>query len=606
MQTKRAAVLLFVFAIGCSGASTPATPDAVNEAKTIAKEFVDGYYHQFPEEAYEVGYPDTPMDRLGDRSAAGMTAWRAREDDWLKRLAAIDPGQLDGTDAAVPYAFTRDRLESSVARRVCRMGDWNVSPTWTGWQAMLSSTFSQQPVSTDAERATALTRLRAVGPYIDTEIANLRAGMAAGYLAPVPNVAAVIAQSDALLAGSPDTSPFYDPATRSKVSTFSKDVGTLIVESINPAIQRYRDFLQKEYRGRPSVGVSANPEGASCYSASLRFHTSLSLDAKAVHEAGLKELALIEGEMLQIARDHFKTENVKALLNKLRTDRQYTFRTEEDVLDYARAAVDRAEKAVHDWFGFVPAAKLIVKPFPAYQKASGGGFYASGSQDGTRPGTYELGTYQPEKISKVGMESTAFHESYPGHHLQMAVALFGKGVHPVLRYIYVSSMAEGWGLYSERLADEMKLYSSEVDRIGMLSGQAFRASRLVVDTGLHTMGWSRDQAIQFMLDHSAESRAYVETEINRYLAVPGQATSYMIGRLEIQKLRAEAQRQLGNRFDIKAFHDVVLRDGAVTLPMLRLAVAKWMRNPIQRAARSSDPRAPRGERARTPRAASPR
>jgi uncharacterized protein (DUF885 family) len=281
--------------------------------------------------------------------------------------------------------------------------------------------------------------------------------------------------------------------------------------------------------------------------------------------------------MAQIARDHFKTNDVKGLLNRLRTDRQYTFKTEADVLAYARAAVDRAEGRIRDWFGFVPNAQLIVKPFPAYQKASGGGFYAAGSQDGTRPGTYELGTYQPETITKAGMESTAFHESYPGHHLQMSVALFGKGVHPVLRYIYVSSMAEGWGLYSERLADEMKLYSSEMDRLGMLSGQAFRAGRLVVDTGLHTMGWTRDQAISYMVDHSTESRAYVETEIDRYLAVPGQATSYMVGSLEIQKLRSGAQRQLGDRFDIKGFHDVVLKDGAVTLPMLSIAVARWVR-----------------------------
>jgi uncharacterized protein (DUF885 family) len=574
------ALLTFLAFVAAScGAQTPApaTSDAPDRARMVAKEFVDGYYHQFPEEAYEVGYPDTPMDRLGDRSAAAMAAWRAKEDAWLATLAAIDAGQLDGTDAAIPYAFTRDRLEASVARRVCRTSEWNISPTWTGWQSMLSSTFAQQPVGTDAERATALTRLRAVPAYLDTEIANARAGMAAGYLAPVSNVRAVIAQADAMLAGAPDTSPFFDPAARAKNTVFAKDVGTLIVESINPAIRRYRDFLQKEYRGREAVGVSANPDGAACYAASLRFHTSLPVDPKTVHDTGLQELARIEGEMAQIARDHFKTTDVKGLLNRLRTNRQYTFRTEADVLAYARAAVDRAKTRVLDWFGFVPDAKLIVKPFPAYQKASGGGFYASGSQDGTRPGTYELGTYQPETISKVGMEATAFHESYPGHHLQMSVALFGKGVHPVLRYIYVSSMAEGWGLYSERLADEMKLYSSEVDRLGMLSGQAFRAARLVVDTGLHTMGWTRDRAITYMLDHTAESRAYIATEIDRYLAVPGQATSYMIGRLEIQKLRSDAQRQLGPRFDIKGFHDVILRDGAVTLPMLRVAVARWIR-----------------------------
>jgi len=573
------ALPLLALTIASCGSTPPAPQpqDAVATARTVAQEFVDGYYHQFPEEAYEVGYPDTPMDRLGDRGAAAMTAWRAREDQWLAKLTSIDPAQLEGTDAAIPYAFTRDRIEASVARRVCRTSDWNISPTWTGWQSMLASTFGQQPVSTDAERATALTRLRAVPGYLDTEIANARSGMTAGYLAPASNVRAVIAQADAMLAGPPESSPFFDPAARAKNDAFTKDVGTLVADSINPAIRRYRDFLQKEYRGRDDVGVGANPNGDACYAASLRFHTSLPLDPKAVHETGLKEMARIEGEMAQIARDHFKTGDVKALLNRLRTDRQYTFKTEEDVLAYARAAVARAEGRVRDWFGFVPDAKLIVKPFPAYQKASGGGFYAAGSLDGTRPGTYELGTYKPETITKVGMEATAFHESYPGHHLQMSVALFGKGVHPVLRYIYVSSMAEGWGLYSERLADEMKLYSSEMDRLGMLSGLAFRAARLVVDTGLHTMGWTREQAIAYMLDHSTESRAYVETEIDRYAAVPGQATSYMIGSLEIRKLRDDAQRQLGARFDIKSFHDVILRDGAVTLPMLRIAVARWVR-----------------------------
>lgn len=565
-------------AIACgSSTSAPKTPDAAATARTVAQEFVDGYYHQFPEEAFEVGYPDTPMDRLGDRGAGAMAAWRASEDQWLATLAAIDPAQLDGTDAAVPFAFTRDRLEASIARRVCRTSEWNISPTWTGWQALLSSTFGQQPVGTDAERATALTRLRAVPAYLDTEIANAREGMLAGYLAPASNVRAVIAQADAMLAVAPDSSPFFDPAARAKDERFAKDVGTLIIEAINPAIRRYRDFLQKTYKGRDHAGVSANPDGLACYAAALRFHTSLALDPSAVHETGVKEMARIEGEMAQIARDHFKTTDVKRLLNRLRTDRQYTFKTEGDVLAYARAAVDRAEARVHEWFGFVPDARVIVKPFPAYQKASGGGFYAAGSQDGTRPGTYELGTYKPETVTRAGMEATAFHESYPGHHLQMSVALFGKGVHPVLRYIYVPSMAEGWGLYSERLADEMKLYSSEVDRLGMLSGQAFRAARLVVDTGLHTMHWTRDQAITYMLDHSTESRAYVESEVDRYLAVPGQATAYMIGSLEIQRLRADAQRQLGPRFDIKAFHDVILKDGAVTLPMLRVSVARWVR-----------------------------
>ena len=246
---------------------------------------------------------------------AAMTAWRAKEDAWLATLATIDPAQLEGTDAAIPYAFTRDRLEASVARRVCHTSDWNISPTWTGWQSMLASTFAQQPVGTDAERATALTRLRAVPAYLDTEIANARAGMAAGYLAPASNVRAVIAQADAMLAGAPEASPFFDPAARAKNDAFSKDVRHAGRRSAST--RRFAAIVtssQKEYRGRDAVGVSANPDGAACYAASLRFHTSLSrwIRRRCTRPAS-RRLARIEGEMAQIARDHFKTSDVKAL-----------------------------------------------------------------------------------------------------------------------------------------------------------------------------------------------------------------------------------------------------------------------------------------------------
>ncbi|HKJ03320.1 MAG TPA: DUF885 domain-containing protein, partial [Longimicrobiales bacterium] len=525
---------------------------------------------------YEVGYPDTPMDALGDRGRAAMDRWRAREDDWMARLGDVDAPSLEGTDGAIPWAFTRDRLTASAGRRVCRTELWNVSPTWTGWQSMLGSTFSQQPVATPRERAVALTRLGAVPGYLDTEVDNLRAGTAQGYLASRSSVDAVLRQVDALLAAPPEGSPFYDPARRADDADFAADVRHLVVDRIRPAMERYRAYLADEYRGRAEVGVSANPDGPACYAASVRFHTSLDMDARAIHETGLREMARIQGEMLRIARESFGTDDVKGLLQRLRTDRRYTFGSEAEVLAYAQAAVDRGAVAVHDWFGFVPDAKVVVKPFPAYQHASGGGFYSAGSQDGTRPGTYELGTWDPTGISKAGMEATAFHETWPGHHLQMSVALFGDGVHPVLRYVYVASVAEGWGLYSERLADEMGLYSGALDRLGMLSNEALRAARLVVDPGMHVLGWSRELAIQYMLDHTAESRNSVESEIDRYIAVPGQATAYLLGSLEIQRLRRDAAARLGDRFDIEGFHDVVLGDGAVSLPMLRAAVDRWV------------------------------
>jgi uncharacterized protein (DUF885 family) len=280
--------------------------------------------------------------------------------------------------------------------------------------------------------------------------------------------------------------------------------------------------------------------------------------------------------MLQIARESFDTDDVKGLLAELRTNPDYTFGSEQEMLDYISAAVQRGKDAVPDWFGNVPDAELEIFPSPAYEKDSGGGFYSAGAADGSRPGTYQVGTYNPQGISKAGTESTAFHESYPGHHMQVSLALTNQDLHPILRYIGVSGSVEGWALYTEKLADEMGLYSSDVARLGMLSNEAYRAARLVVDPGMHVMGWSRDDAIQYMLDHTAEGMDSLTSEVDRYAAVPGQATSYLLGSLEIQRLRRKAEQALGENFDIREFHDRILANGGVTLPMLGTTIDAWI------------------------------
>ena len=197
------------------------------------------------------------------------------------------------------------------------------------------------------------------------------------------------------------------------------------------------------------------------------------------------------------------------------------------------------------------------------------------------PGTYQVGTYNPQGISKAGQESTAFHESYPGHHLQVTLALLNTDLHPVLRFMFISGSVEGWALYTERLADEMGLYSSELARLGMLSNEAYRAARLVVDPGIHVMGWTRQQAIDYMLENTAEGYDSVASEIDRYAAVPGQATSYLIGSLEIQRLRRHAETMLGDRFDIREFHDRLLANGGVTLPMLSTTVDQYIEDALE-------------------------
>jgi uncharacterized protein (DUF885 family) len=552
-----------------------ATADPVARSLSLADAYVEAYYEQFPEEAYEAGYPEAPADRLSDRSPAALAAWHAREDSLLAALEAIDSTALAGTEAAIPHAYALDRLRASVAHRICRMDLWNVSPTWTGWPELFPSVFAQQPVDTPEAHAALLARARDVARFLDTEIANLREGVRLGYTAARPDVDAVIAQVDGLLALPLDDSPFLEPTGRTDDAAFGDSLRSVVVEVIRPAATRYRDFLADEYRSvaREDVGVSANPDGAACYDASVRFFTTLPLTAEEIHASGLREMDRIQAEMREIAERLFGTDDLKQALRRAR-EPDFTFRSEDEILAYARAAVERGRAAVPEWFGAIPEADVVVRPYPAFQKRTGGGFYTAGLPG--QAGTYLLGTYEPENLSKAGLEATAFHETYPGHHMQVSVVLEKGGAHPVLKYFFNSGMGEGWALYTERLADEMGLYSGDIDRLGMLSNEALRAARLVVDPGMHVLGWSRERAVEYMLENTAESEGEVGYEIDRYLAVPGQATAYLTGSLEIQRLRAEAESRLGERFDIRAFHDRVLENGTISLPMLRREIDRWV------------------------------
>ena len=560
-------------------AATPASSDeAAARAVAIADEYVRGYYDQFPEEAYETGFP-AALDRLGDRSAAALRSWEAKEDAWLAALADIDPTSLAGTEAAVPYAFARERLEASVGRRVCRTELWNVSPTWTGWQNFFPNVFAQQPVGTEQARANALSRARDVSRFIDTEVENFRLGLEAGFTAPRSNVDAVIGQLDALLSMPPRETPWFDPGRRDGDAKFAAQLEQVIADAIVPATEQMRGFLAEEYlpSARTGIGVTADPGGETCYLASVRYHTTLPMTPDEIHATGLAQMSRIQQEMREIGRRSFGTEDLDELFRIVRSDPAYSFRTAEEIVRFARAAVDRARKAVPDWFGFVPRAEVALKPYPDYMGITGGGFYSAGSKDGSRPGTYEFGTHEPARLNRAGgFEATTFHETWPGHHLQVSVGLEGPGVHPVLQYFFSSGLGEGWALYTERLADEMGLYSADVDRLGMLSNEAFRAARLVVDPGMHALGWSRSQAIDYMLANTAASRGGIESEVDRYIAVPGQATAYLTGSLVIQELRAEAEERLGDRFDIREFHDLVIGDGTVTLGMLQEKIERWI------------------------------
>ena len=573
-------IILCILALYLGACAKPPADEpkdsAADRVAQVATEFVHGYYSQFPEEVYEIGYPDSPMDRFGDHSEEALSVWDARVDQWLAEMDGIDPGSISDTATALTYVHARAMMQAIVDRRVCQQDLWNISPTWTGWQYMVASTLAIQPVDTAEQRADALARAGDTARYVKTEVSNLRRGQDQGYTAGTNNVAAVIDQVSSLIDTPTAESPFFSPASRSDDDAFVAAYTEVLESDVRDAMIAYRDFLTDDYQGHDGPGVGANPDGEACYDASVQYWASILMDSDDIHRTGLSEMARIQNEMLEIAKTSFGTDDVKALLTELRTNPEYTFANEQEMLDTITAAVARGKAAVGDWFGHVPEAELRIVQSPAYEKDSGGGFYSVGLADGSRPGIYTVGTYNPTAISKAGPESTAFHESYPGHHLQMTVALRNESAHPIFRYMTVSGSVEGWALYTERLADEMGLYSSDIARLGMLSNEAYRAARLVVDPGMHVMGWTREEAIQYMLDHTTESRGGIEGEVDRYSAVPGQATSYLIGSLEIQRLRQRAEEAFGDEFDIREFHDRILASGGVTLPMLGATIEAWI------------------------------
>jgi uncharacterized protein (DUF885 family) len=568
------AVLTICTAVSaCRRTEAPATtPEpADTRVRALADAYVDGFLTEFPEQVTSYGIPGRRHDRLTDNSLTALATWQAQEDRWLSDVRAIDPASIQAGSLRATFAILREALESSVSSRVCRSELWNVSQM-TGWQVNYGYLLTIQPTGSDQARQDALARWSALPKYIDTEITKLREGTKRGYTAPKHIVRIVIDSVRALASTPAAESPFLAPARGDKTPEFQKAFTALVEQQITPAVRRYADFLEKEYlpAAREAIAVSANPDGAACYEASVRSFSTLPKSAKEVHETGLREVARIDAEMKAIAERSFNTSDVPALMQRLRTDRQYTFRSRDELIAYTKAALERARAAAPQAFGILPKADVRIEPYPAFREKSGSpGEYNPPAEDGSRGGLFYINAYEPQKKTRADNESTAFHETIPGHHLQVGIAVERKEIHPLGRYIFNSGYVEGWALYAEQLADEMKLFSGELDRLGMFGSQNWRAVRLVVDSGMHSFGWTRQQAIDYMLAHTTANANDATSEIDRYIIWPGQATSYMLGRLEILAAREEARTAAGSAFDIKAFHDRVLEDGSVPLTFLR-------------------------------------
>jgi uncharacterized protein (DUF885 family) len=549
--------------------------------RQLADSYMVAYFERHPDEATLDGVAPGggPHDRLPDNSPAAIAAWQQREDEWLKQLKHIDGDRLVGRPEGIAYGIMRDAIEGSIATRVCRYELWSVAHTGGGWLATITALATLQGVGSDDARRQALARWRAVPAYIETETANHREGLRRGYSAPRHNVELALKELDTLLATPIEQSPLYDPARRDSTAAFQAELRRIIETDIVPAMRRYRDFLATEYLGRARVkiGVSENPHGSDCYHASIRAATGLALNPDSIQRIGELTVDALEGAMRAIAIRSFGTSDVSRLLERLRSDTSYTFHTRDEMLERARAALARARAVIPRWFGRVPNAPIVVEPYPAFRERQSVGEWNPPAEDGSRPGIYYLSTYDPRHKSRADLEPLSFHEAIPGHHLQGTIAMErGDSIPEIARFFWSPGMGEGWAEYAEQLADEMGLYSSDTARFGMLADITLSAALLVVDTGIHEFGWSRDQAIDYIREHTHVPLLRAEVGVDRYPVWPAQGLSYAIGRLEIQRLRAFAMMRLKGKFDIRAFHDVVLQNGAVPLPMLRAAIYRWI------------------------------
>jgi uncharacterized protein (DUF885 family) len=558
--------------------------DAARRVNAIADDYWAAWVQTFPLSAMFSGVPEAPNDRIGDNSIAAARAWEKREDSWLNQLRQIRASELKGQPEDATYGVLLETLEAARQGRVCRGELWPLNQQG-GWQIGLPVVAQLQPVGTVELRSAALKRWHAIPRFVDTEIVDLREGLREGYTQPKGNAQAVVDQLNDVLKLPPEKSPFAALGDRDSAPGFRDSVIAIVANEIVPAATRYRDFLVSEYipKTRSSTALSALPQGADCYRARVRGYTTVDRDAKSIHQLGLQQMAALEAEARPIAERSFKTSDLPALYQRLRTDPAFTFSNREEIISAAEQAVARAKAAMPKWFGRLPRGTVIVDPCLPFEEKSGcPNSYVPGTPDGKRPGRWRINAADNPPQPRAPLEGTAFHETIPGHHLQIAIAQERESAHPITRYLFFSGFGEGWALYSERLAGEMGLYSTDLYKFGDLGEQALRAARLVVDPGVAVLGWSRQQAIDYMVAHIPESHDVLVSEVDRYIADPGQATAYMIGRLEIERLRSQAKSRLGNAFDIREFHDKVLESGSVPLSFLRSHIEAWLGSKTQR------------------------
>ncbi len=506
---------------------------------------------------------------------------------WLEKVEAIGEDGLQGQDLLSYRIFVRERRNALDAEK---FPDWmmpvNQMGSLVSYAVMLGSGQVAQPFKTVKDYENWLARAGRIPVLIDTDIANMREGIKAGVVQPKVVMEKVLPQMDAILAGKAEDSQFWGPI-KAMPAEFSAEDRQRLTEAYRelidgrllPAIRKQRDFIASEYLPacRDSVGLDALPDGKAWYAFAARQSTTTEQTPERIHQIGLDEVARIHGEIRQVMEQVGFKGSLQDFFKFMQTDKQFEFKDEDALLAHYRGLEAKINQRIPELFSLTPKSPFEIRPIEAFRaQSAAGGEYMSPSEDGSRPGIFYVNTYDLPTRKTWDAEDLFLHEAIPGHHFQLALQQELEGVPAFRRFGGETAFAEGWGLYAESLGKDLGVYTDPYSYFGRLQGELWRAVRLVVDTGLHSKGWTRQQVLDYMFANSSVSEPDAIAEAERYIAWPGQALAYKTGELKIKELRGRAEQQLGERFDIRQFHAEVLKDGSVPLDVLEEKIDAWI------------------------------
>lgn len=589
-----ALALATVLAGHAPAAHAQSAPAAQRPAESKA-ERLNRLYEEFWEESLKLNPIQATFQgdpRYNDQLPDYLSAeYRQQAHDftvrWLERIEAIGPEGLSGQDLLSYQIFVRDAKQSLEAEQF---------PSWMlpinqffsipSFIVQLGSGTGAQPFRTVKDYENWIARASRVPVLFDSAIGNMRQGMQAGVVQPRALMVKVLPQLDAVIKDKPEESLFWGPIARMPAEFSAEDKARLtaayrdlVGNRILPAYRKLRTFIAEEYMPatRESHGMAALPNGEAWYAFNARSSTTTDLTPERIHQIGLDEVARIHGEIRKVMRQVGFKGSLQEFFKFMQTDPRFSFASEDALLAHYRALEAKINEKVPEQFSLIPKSPFEIRPVEPYRaQSAAGGQYFPPSEDGTRPGIFYVNTYDLPTRKTWDAEDLYLHEAIPGHHFQIALQQELTNLPKFRRFGGETAFAEGWGLYAESLGRDLGVYTDPYNYFGYLQNELWRAIRLVVDTGLHSKGWTREQVIAYMLENSAESETQATAEAERYMAIPGQALAYKIGELKIKELRAKAEQALGPKFDVREFHAEVLRDGAVPLDVLEDKIARWI------------------------------